>query len=93
MSSQVKDKLSNVLVPMLQIPAPEKYHYWFDFFLDPRYFMELKDIKTSHQNKNMDIKVLVQKMMPKFDEYIMDEELYVHPNTPQILGHNNEESL
>ena len=51
--------------------------------------MELKDIKTFHQSKNIDTKVLVQKMMPKFYEYIMAAELAVHPNTPQILVSNN----
>ena len=85
----VKEKLTNVLAPLLQIPAPEKYHYWFALFLKPRYVMELKYIKTSHQRKNIDTKVLVQKMMPKFYEYIISEELYVHPNTPQILVRNN----
>ena len=55
--------------------------------------MELKDIKTFHQSKNIDTKVLVQKIMPKFYEYIMAAELAVHPNTPQILVRNNEESL
>ena len=32
-------------------------------------------------------------MMPKLYKYIMAEELDVHPNTPQILVRNNEESL
>ena len=35
--------------------------------------MDLKDIKTFHQSKNIDTKVLFQKMMPKFYEYIMAE--------------------
>ena len=55
--------------------------------------MELKDIKNFHQSKNIDTKVLVQKMMPKFYEYIMAAELAVHPNTPHILVRNNEYSL
>ena len=71
MRSWVKDKLANVLAPLLQIPAPTKYHYWFAILLDPWYVMELKDINTFHQSKNIDTKVLVQKMMPKFYEYIM----------------------
>ena len=82
MRSQVKDKLTNVLAPLLQIPAPTKYHYWFALFLEPRYVMDLKDINTFHQSKNIDTKLLVQKMMPKFYEYIMAAELAVHPNTP-----------
>ena len=55
--------------------------------------MELKDIKNFHQSKNMDTKVRVQKIIPKFYEYIMVAELAVHPNTPQILVCKNEESL
>ena len=82
MRSRVKDKLTNVLAPLLRIPAPTKYHYWFALFLEPQYVMELTDIKTFHQSKNIDTKVLVQKIMPKFYEYIMAEELDVHPNTP-----------
>ena len=55
--------------------------------------MEIKDIKTFHQSENMDTKALVQQMMPKFYEYIMAVEPSVHPNTPQILVRNNEDSL
>ena len=92
MRSRVKEKLTNVLAPLLQIPAPKKYH-WFDLFLYPRYVMELTDIKSFHQSNHIDTKVLVQQMMPKFYEYIMAAELAVHPNTPQILVRNNEDSL
>ena len=28
MRSWVKYKLTNILAPLLQIPAPTKYHYW-----------------------------------------------------------------
>ena len=66
--SQVKYKITNVLAPLLQIPEPTTYHYWFALFLDPRFAMELKDIKTFHQSKNVDTKVLVQKMMPNLYE-------------------------
>ena len=55
--------------------------------------MELTYIKTFHQSKYIDTKVLVQKMMPKFYEYIMASELAVHTKTPQILVRNNEDSL
>ena len=55
--------------------------------------MELKDIKNFHQSKNIDTKLLVQKMLPKLYEYIIAAEISVHPNTPQILVHNNEYSL
>ena len=55
--------------------------------------MELTDIKSFHQSKHIDTKVLVQQMMPNFHEYIMAEELAFHPNTPQILVRNNEDSL
>ena len=56
----VKDKLTNVLEPMLQIPEPTKYYYWFA--------LELTDIKTFHQSKNIDTTVLVHKMFHKFYE-------------------------
>ena len=46
MRSRIKENLTNVLAPLLQIPAPTKYHYWFALFLDPRYVMGLKDINT-----------------------------------------------
>ena len=59
MRSRVKENLTNFLAPLLQIPAPTKYHYWFALLLDPWYFMELKDIKTFHQSKNIDTKVLI----------------------------------
>ena len=71
MRSRVKENLTNVLAPLLQIPAPTKYHYWFALFLDPRYVMELTDIKSFHQSKHIETKVLVQQMMPTFYEYIM----------------------
>ena len=71
MRFRVNDKLTNLLAPQLQIPAPTKYHYRFDIFLDPWYVMELKDIKTFHQSENVDTKTLFQKIMPKFYEYIM----------------------
>ena len=32
-------------------------------------------------------------MIPKFYEHIIVEELAVHPNTPQIIVRNNEDSL
>ena len=71
MRFQINENLANFLAPLLQISAPTKYHYWFALFLDPRYVMELTDIKSFHQSKNIDTKVLVQQMMPKFYEYIM----------------------
>ena len=71
----------------------KKKHYWFALFLDPRYVMELTDIKTFHQSKNIDTKVLAQMMTPKFYEYIMAEEIAVHPNTPHIIVSKNEDSL
>ena len=55
--------------------------------------MELTNIKNFHQSKIVDTKLLVQKVMPKFCEYIMVAELAVHPNTLQILVRKNEESL
>ena len=82
MRSWVKDNLTNFLASLLQLPAPTKYHYWFALFLDPHYFMEIKDIKTFHQSKNIDTKLLVQNMMPKFYECHMAEELAVHTQTP-----------
>ena len=93
MRSRVKDKLTNVLASMLQIQSPTIYQYWFAILLDPWYVMELKYIKTFHQSKHIYTKVLVQKMMPKFYEYIMAAELAVHTNTPQILVHNNTDYL
>ena len=68
MRSWVKHKLTNVLALLLQILAPKEYHYWFALLLDPRYVMELKDIKTFHQSENVDTKKLVHKMMPKLYE-------------------------
>ena len=65
MRYQVKENLTNVLAPPIQIKSPTKYHYWFTLFLDPRYVLELKDIKTFHQSENVDTKRLVQKMIPK----------------------------
>ena len=50
MRYKVKDKITNILALLLQIPAPTKYHYWFALLLDPRYVMELKDIKNFHQS-------------------------------------------
>ena len=85
MQHHVKEKFTNVLALLLSIPAPKKYHCRFAIFLDPRYVMELKDIKTFNQSENMDTKILVQQMMPKFLEYIMAEIFSVNPNTPQIL--------
>ena len=55
--------------------------------------MELKDIKYFHQIENVDTKTLFQKMISKFYEYIMAAELAVHPNSPQIIVRNNEDSL
>ena len=56
--SWVKDELTNVLATLLQIPTPKHYHYQFSLFFDPRYVIELKDIKTIHQSENMDTKHL-----------------------------------
>ena len=72
MQSRVKEKLTNVFAPLLQIPAPTKYHYWLALFLDPRYVMEIKDIKTFHQSENVNTKTLVQQMIPNLYGYIMD---------------------
>ena len=90
---RVKENLINVLAPLIQILEPTKYHYCFALFLDPCYVMELTDIKSFHQSKHIDTKVLVQQMMPKFYEEIMAAELSVHPNTPEILVLNNEDYL
>ena len=64
MRSWVNYKLNNVLALLIKIPAPTKYHYWFALFLDPRYFINLKDIKTFRQSANVDTKVLAKKMTP-----------------------------
>ena len=90
---RLKEKLTNILAPLFKIPAATKYHYWFTIFLDPGYATDLKDINTYHQSENVDTKIIVQQMMPKFYEYIMAEEISVNPNTPQILVGNNKESL
>ena len=71
MRYQIKYKIINVLAPLIQITAPTKYHYWFDLLLDPRYVMEIKDIRNFHQIENVDTKTLLHQMMPKFYEYIM----------------------
>ena len=84
----VKDKITNILASVFQIPAPTKSHYWFALFFDPWYVMEIKDIKYFQQSENMDTKTRVQQMMPKFYEYIMATELAVNPYTPQILVGN-----
>ena len=89
MRYQVNDKLTNVLAALLQITVPKKYHYWFALLLDPRYVMELKDINTFHQSKNVDTKVLVQKKIPKLYEYIMDAEISFQTSNPQILVRKN----
>ena len=68
----VKDNLTNVLAPLIQIPAPTKYHYRFALFLDPNYVMEFKDINTFHQSENVDTKTLSQQIMPKLYECIID---------------------
>ena len=44
--------------------------------------MDLKDIKIFHKNKYVDTKVLAQKMIPKFYEYIIAAELAVHTKNP-----------
>ena len=67
----VKDKLTNVLAPLLNIPASAKYQYCFAIFLDPWYVMELKDINTFHQSENVDTKTTFRSMIPKFYNYIM----------------------
>ena len=55
--------------------------------------MELKDIKTIHQSKHIETKVLVRKMMPIFYEYIMAAELAIHPKPSKKLVRNNEDSI
>ena len=64
MSYQVKDNLTNVLAPLLQISAPTKYHYWFAIFLDPRYGIKLKDLKTFHQSKLLIPKYFFRRLCP-----------------------------
>ena len=51
--------------------------------------MELKGIKTFHQNDNLGTKTIVQNIMPKFYDYIMAAELSVNTSTPQILVDKN----
>ena len=72
MRSRVKYKLTNILLPMIKIPVPKQYHYWFTLFLDPRYVMEIKDIKTFHHSEDVDTKIIIQQIMPNLYEYIMD---------------------
>ena len=88
--NQVNDKLINALAPMLDVSASTKYHYWFALFLDPRYVIKLKDIKTFCQSENVDTKQIVQKMMPKLYDHIMAAELDVNTSTPNILVDNSQ---
>ena len=81
----VKDKITNVLVLLLNITASTKYHYWFALFLDTRYVTEIKDTKTFHHSENANTNKIVQKMMPKFYDYITPTELAVNTNTQNIL--------
>ena len=90
MRSQLNDKLTNVLVPLLQIPPPK--NTTTSLLFSCTHGMSLI-LKISRQSKNVDTKVLVQNMMTKLYEYIMDAELAVNPNTPHILVGNNQESL
>ena len=56
MCHQVKDKPTNILALLINIPEPTKYPYWFALLLDPWYAMELKDIKTFHHSENVENK-------------------------------------
>ena len=71
MRHRVQEKLIPVLVPLLDVPESTKYHYWFSLFLDPRYVMEIKDIKHFHQSKNVGTKTIFYQMVPKFYDYII----------------------
>ena len=68
MRYQVKENLTNVLAPPIQIKSPTKYHYWFTLFLDPRYVMEIKDIKTFHHSEDVDTKTIFRHTIPKLYE-------------------------
>ena len=81
------------LISDIFIPLDLTNYYCFALLLNPWYVTELTDIKTFHQSKNIDTKVLVQIIMLKFYEYIMSVELAANPNTPQILVVKNEDSL
>ena len=81
------------LISDIFIPLDLTNYYCFALLLNPWYVTELTDIKTFHQSKNIDTKVLAQMMTPKFYEYIMAEEIAVHPNTPHIIVSKNEDSL
>ena len=87
----VKSKISKYLEPLLQVPSAEKYHWWFALMLDPQYFNELVDFRTLHKIYSIDTRTIINKMMPKFYDYIVAAELAENPyTTPYVVTTANQ---
>ena len=66
------------------MPSANKYHWWFDLILDPRYVNEFTNVKKLHEIDTIDIRTIINKMIPKFHDYIVVVELEETPYTSPL---------
>ena len=73
MRETVKRKLAKYLDPLLKATPADKYHYWFDLMLNPRYANYLTGVGKLYEIDTFDTRTIINKIMPNFYDYIVAE--------------------
>ena len=81
MRENLMSKLATYLDPLLEVPSAEKYHWRFVLILNPRYVIQLTDIRKLHKIKTVGTRTFINEIMPKFYYYIVAAELVENPYT------------
>ena len=53
----------------------DKYQWWFELSLDPRYVNELAYVRKLDEVETFDTRTIINKIMPKFYDYTVAEDL------------------
>ena len=71
----VRTKLAKYLEPILEVTPADKYQWWFELSLDPRYVNELAYFRKLDEVETFDTRIIINKIMPKFYDYTVAEDL------------------
>ena len=87
----MKSKLAKYLDPLFEVPSAYKYHWYFDLMINSRYVNEFTDVIKMHEIDTVDTSTIINEMMPKFYDYIVEAELTENPYTapPDVNTENH----
>ena len=75
----VRTKLAKYLEPILELTPADKYQWWFELTLDPRYVNELAYVRKLDEVETFDTRTIINEINPNFYDSIVVAELAENP--------------